>query len=143
MRLKTRIFGANILRDATGITISWICAAHCLAMPFVVSFLPLLGIYFLAHEGIEYVITALSIAVALVTLLPGYFKQHRKIRTLLLYASGICFVIFADVLFAENLRAKIIFVITGAVLVSAAHFINQRLCRNCRRCENAHHHSSE
>ncbi len=112
-------------------------------MPFVISFLPLLGISFLAHEGIEYVIIGISIVVALLTLLPAYFKQHRKIRTLLLFVSGICFVIFADLLFEESVTGKIIFVLIGASLVTSAHFINRRLCRNCKNCDEAHFHSLE
>ncbi len=143
MRLKSRTTGADNFWDKTGITVSWVCAAHCLAMPFIISFLPLLGISFLAHEGIEYVIIGFSIVVALITLLPAYFRQHRKIRTLLLYVSGICFVIFADMLFEESLSAKIIFVLIGAGLVSSAHFINRILCRNCRVCETGHRRLSQ
>ncbi|MDQ3129266.1 MAG: MerC domain-containing protein [Acidobacteriota bacterium] len=143
MRLKSRTINSNNLWDKTGITISWVCAAHCLAMPFIISFLPLLGISFLAHEGIEYVIIGFSIVIALITLLPAYFQQHRKIRTLLLYTSGICFVIFADMLFEESLSAKIIFVLIGACLVSSAHFINRKLCRNCEVCETGHRRLSQ
>jgi len=142
MQLKFQTLKSNGFLDKTGATISWVCAVHCLAMPFVISFLPLLGIAFLAHEGIEYIIIGISIVIALVSLLPAYFKQHRKIRTLLLYVSGICFVIFADILFEESLSAKIIFVLIGASLVSSAHFINRRLCRNCKNCEEVHRHSS-
>lgn len=140
MRLKSRTINSDNLWDKTGITISWVCAVHCLAMPFIISFLPLLGISFLAHEGIEYVIIGFSIVIALVTLLPAYFRQHRKIRTLLLYTSGICFVVFADMLFEESFSAKIIFVLIGACLVSSAHFINRKLCRSCKVCETGHRH---
>ena len=143
MRLNFQTIGSSDFRDKTGIAVSWLCAVHCLAMPFIISFLPLLGISFLAHEGIEYIIIGISVAVALISLLPAYFKQHRKIRTLLLFVSGICFVIFADLLFEESLTGKVVFVLTGASLVTSAHFINRRLCRNCQNCEEIHYHSSE
>lgn len=143
MRLKFQTLNSNGFWDKTGATVSWVCAVHCLAMPFIISFLPLLGISFLAHEGIEYIIIGFSIVIALVSLLPAYFRQHRKIRTLLLFISGICFFIFADILFEESLTGKITFVLIGASLVTSAHFINRRLCRNCQNCEEVHRHSSE
>jgi uncharacterized membrane protein YuzA (DUF378 family) len=134
MRLNFQTFNSGGLLDSAGATISWVCAAHCLAMPFLVSFLPLLGVSFLASEGIEYVFIGLSVAIALMSLLPAYFRQHRKIRTLLLFVSGVCFIVFADLLFERNLFGKIIFVLVGAACVTSAHFINRRLCRNCRAC---------
>jgi len=134
MRLNFQTFNSDGLLDKTGATVSWICAAHCLAMPFLVSFLPLLGISFLAREGVEYVFIGFSVAIALTSLLPAYFKQHRKIRTLLLFVSGICFIAFADALFEDNFFGKVIFVLIGASCVTAAHFINRRLCRDCRAC---------
>lgn len=137
MRLNFQTFNSNGFWDKTGAAVSWLCAVHCLAMPFVVSFLPLLGISFLAHEGIEYVIIGISIVIALLSLLPAYFKQHRKIRTLLLFVSGICFIIFADRLFDESITGKVIFVVIGASLVTAAHFINRRMCRSCQNCADA------
>ncbi|MCY7346457.1 MAG: MerC domain-containing protein [Pyrinomonadaceae bacterium] len=143
MRLNFQTFNSNGFWDKTGAAVSWLCAVHCLAMPFIISFLPLLGFSFLAHEGIEYVIIGISVVVALLSLLPAYFKQHRKIRTLLLFVSGICFILFADRLFDESLSGKIIFVVIGASLVTSAHFINRRLCRNCQNCADAHCHSFE
>ena len=134
MRLDFQTFNSNGFWDKTGAAASWLCAIHCLAMPFIISFLPLLGISFLAHEGIEYVIIGISIVVALLSLLPAYFKQHRKIRTLFLFVSGICFIIFADRLFEEGFSGKIIFVLIGASLITSAHFINRRLCRSCQSC---------
>lgn len=148
MRLNFQLLNFQSLKpnsfwDKTGTTVSWLCAVHCLAMPFIISFLPLVGISFLAHEGIEYIIIGISVVIALISLLPAYFKQHRKIRTLLLFVSGICFIIFADILFKESLFGKITFVLIGASLVTSAHFINRVLCRNCQNCEEARCHSSE
>jgi len=134
MRFNFRTFNSNGFWDKTGATVSWLCAIHCLAMPFIISFLPLLGISFLAHEGIEYVIIGISIVIALLSLLPDYFKQHRKIRTLLLFVSGICCVAFAETLFESNLFGKMLFVLIGALCITSAHFINRRLCRSCRTC---------
>ncbi len=143
MRLNFQTLNSNGLLDKTGATVSWLCAAHCLMMPFIISFPPLFGISVLAHEGVEYIFIGLSVAVASVSLLPSYFKQHRKIRTLLLFISGICFVIFADLLFEESFFGKVIFVLIGAICVTSAHFINRQLCRNCQNCAGSQCNSSE
>jgi len=143
MRLNFQTFNSNGFWDKTGAAVSWLCAIHCLAMPFIISFLPLLGISFMAGEGVEYIIIGISIVIALLSLLPAYFKQHRKTRTLLLFVSGICFIIFADRLFEENLSGKIFFILIGASLVTSAHFINRRLCRNCQSCAAVYHRSFE
>jgi hypothetical protein len=135
MRLNFQFLNASDWLDKTGAGLSWLCAAHCLAMPFLVSFLPLLGISFLANAGVEYAFIGFSVAIALISLLPAYFKQHRRIRTLLLFISGICFIVFADILFEESFFGKIIFVSVGAICITAAHFINRRLCRNCLNCD--------
>lgn len=108
MRLNFQTPETNDWLDKTGAVLSWLCAAHCLAMPFLISFLPLLGISFLAGEGGEYIFIGLSVAVGLTTLLPAYFKQHRRVRTLLLFVSGICFIILADLLFEETAVGKMI-----------------------------------
>jgi hypothetical protein len=134
MRLNFKPFESTDFLDKTGVAVSWLCAVHCLAMPFLISFLPLIGISFLAGEGFEYIFIGISIVLAMLSLLPAYFKQHRKIRTLLLFASGICFVVLADAVFEDSLPGKILFVFVGAGCITAAHFINRRLCRNCQKC---------
>lgn len=142
MRLNFQPLNSDGLLDKTGAMVSWLCAVHCLMMPFVISFLPLVGISILAREGIEYIFIGLSVAVASLSLLPSYFKQHRKIRTLLLFVSGICLVILADLLFEESFPGKAIFVLSGAICITSAHFINRRLCRNCRSCAESRCNSS-
>jgi len=134
MRLNFQTLSSSDFLDKTGAAISWLCAVHCLAMPFLISFLPLFGISFLAGEEIEYVFIGFSFAVALTSLLPAYFRQHRKIRTLLLFITGICFVILADILFEESIAGKLLFVLAGAICITSAHFINRRLCRGCIKC---------
>jgi hypothetical protein len=128
--------------DKTGATVSWLCAVHCLAMPFVISFLPLVGLGFLVHEEIEYVFIGLSVVVALISLLPGFFRLHRNINTLLLFFTGISFVVSADKIFKENFVGKIIFVFIGAGFITAAHFLNRYLCKKCHDCGKIVCHSS-
>ena len=126
---------SNGFLDKTGAAASWICAVHCLATPFVVSFLPVFGLGFLADEKGEYIFLALSLALASVSLLPAFFKLHRKISILFLFVVGIFSVGAADALFEENFAGKIILVAAGAGLMTAAHLFNRRLCRACVKCD--------
>ncbi len=137
-----RALNSNGFLDKTGAAASWLCAVHCLVMPLIVSFLPLLGTSFLAGEGGEYVFIGFSVVIAALSLLPGYFKQHGKIRILILFASGIGFVIFADVLFEESIIGKTAFSLVGAICISFSHFLNRRLCLDCRKCAETCSHSS-
>lgn len=141
MRLNIKTINSNGFLDKAGTAVSWVCAIHCLAMPFVLSFLPLLGFSFLAHKGLEYGFIAVSITIASMSLLPGFFKFHRNINTLLLFITGIGFVVFSDPLFEESFVGKIIFVVIGAGFITIAHYLNRRLCRACNHCTETGGHS--
>lgn len=120
--------------DAAGATASWACAIHCLALPFLISLLPLIGLSFLLSETTERVFIGISIVLAVISLLPAYFREHGKLRSIFLAAAGIGLIILTHLLFEEDLTVKIIFLLTGAILISAAHFLNRRLCRACEVC---------
>lgn len=120
--------------DAAGATASWACAVHCLALPFLISLLPLIGLSFLLSETTERVFIGISIILALLSLLPAYFREHGKLRSIFLAAAGIGLIILTHLLFEEDLTLKFIFLLTGAILISAAHFLNRRLCRACEVC---------
>ncbi|HSK70185.1 MAG TPA: MerC domain-containing protein [Pyrinomonadaceae bacterium] len=134
MRLNIRSFNANGLGDRVGAALSWLCAVHCLLVPVFISFFPLLGLSFLASEGLEFIFIGLSVLIASITLLPAYFSRHRRIRVLLLFISGIGFILFSDIFFEENLAGKVIFVLAGAALITFSHFLNRRFCLECRNC---------
>jgi hypothetical protein len=140
MRFNLQIINSKGFLDKIGATVSWACAVHCLAMPFVISFLPLIGLGFLVHEEIEYVFIGLSVLVAAISLLPGFFRLHRNINTLLLFITGISFVASADKIFGDNLTGKMIFVFIGAGFITTAHFLNRYLCKKCENCEKAVRH---
>lgn len=129
------------LLDKTGAAVSWACAAHCLAAPLLVSFLPLFGLGFLAREETEYLFIGLSILLAAASLLPAFFRVHRNFKTLLFFAGGLGLIISADSLFDENSAGKLIFVICGAGFMTAAHLLNRYLCGKCRACAETVCHS--
>ncbi len=121
--------------DVTGTAVSWICMIHCVALPFFISLLPLVGLSFLLDERIEWMIIGVSVLVAALSLLPAYFRRHRKFRTLTLFASGIGLVVISHLAFEENLLLQIPFLLAGAGLITAAHLVNRHLCRTCGSCQ--------
>ena len=134
MDSNLRTFHSNGFWDKTGAAVSWVCAIHCLVLPFALSALPFLGLSFLLDERIEWLIIAFSVVVALVSLLPAYLHRHRQKNVLVSFCSGIGLIIAAHILFEENLVLKIPFILGGAFFVSAAHLINYRACRKCKKC---------
>lgn len=62
-------------RDLVGITASIGCAIHCAAMPFVIAYLPALGLSFLADEAFHKWMAAVCVLIAIVAFIPGIFKH--------------------------------------------------------------------
>lgn len=122
--------------DLTGTAVSWLCAIHCIALPFFISLLPFLGLSFLLDETVEWTIIGVSILVAALSLLPAYFRRHRKIRTIIFFVSGVGLIIATHLAFEENLLLQVPLLLAGAILITAAHLVNRRLCGNCARCAN-------
>lgn len=64
-------------RDSLGILASIGCAIHCAAMPFVVRFLPMLGLSFLADESFHQWMAVGCFFIALAAFVPGIFQHGR------------------------------------------------------------------
>ncbi|MEC8475479.1 MAG: MerC domain-containing protein [Planctomycetota bacterium] len=64
--------------DLLGVIASIACAIHCAAMPMVVSYLPLLGLEFLADESFHRWMAVICFVIALAAFIPGW-RKHRKL----------------------------------------------------------------
>ncbi len=128
--------------DGTGAVFSWICAVHCVAVPLIVSFLPFAWLSVLDNEIVEYVLVGTSLLIAAASLLPSYIRDHRKIRSIAIFAFGIGLIFLADRLFEENLAGKAVMLALGALTISLAHVLNRKLCRECTACSIHRPHSS-
>jgi len=64
-------------RDFLGITASLACAVHCAAMPFLIAYLPALGLSFLADESFHQWMSVACLLLALIAFIPGW-RKHRK-----------------------------------------------------------------
>lgn len=127
-------YTAGQLLDSAGVMVSWLCVLHCLALPFVLALLPLAGLSFLIDETVELAILGIAVCIAALSLVPAYFRQHGSLRAIALFAAGIGLFGISRSLFEDDLPMEIIFVLVGAVLITTAHLINRRLCKQCAEC---------
>lgn len=118
--------------DRIGITATSLCALHCILLPILLPMLPLVGLSFLADHAWEHVFLLITAALGTVALFSGFRRYHKRLYPLyLLYIGVALYWIKHD--FSEALEP--VFIIGGASLIIAAHFINIKLCNNCKQCE--------
>lgn len=130
---KKRGFAAKL--DGIGFTASTLCAVHCALMPFVITFLPFIGLEFLAEPWVEISITVFSIVIGISSLIPSYQKYHRNKKPLTILVIG--FVLIFGVHFFGFHELEPLFVPLGGLSIAAAHYINWKLSRSyhCHVCE--------
>lgn len=120
--------------DRIGATASWVCAVHCLILPLFVVSLPVIGLGFLLEEETERLFIGFSAAIAGLSLLPAYFREHRKIQPILFATGGIGLIALTHLLFEDRWLLKFAFLVIGALLLTSAHLLNRKLCRACTIC---------
>ena len=116
--------------DTLAVGISILCTIHCLAMPFLVVALPVLGGLYLAEEGFHLWMVYGILPISIYALLVGN-RKHENIQPVVLGFVGLSILVFAalaghDVLGEAGERA---ITVLGSIAVAAAHLWNQRLCR--------------
>jgi hypothetical protein len=124
-------FGQSSL-DVTGFWASAICAVHCVAVPILLSVSAYSGLVFLKHPTVEYSILTVSSLVGIGSLLPSYFRQHRKLKAILFLIAGLLLIGIGQR--AHGAVFEVLFTSIGAATVAVSHIINLRLCANCRKC---------
>lgn len=81
-------------RDWVGITASIGCAIHCAAMPFVIAYLPALGLSFLADEAFHKWMALVCFLIAIAAFVPG-LRKHGNWIPVSVGAFGLAFITFA------------------------------------------------
>ncbi|MBX9948563.1 MAG: MerC domain-containing protein [Candidatus Obscuribacterales bacterium] len=120
----------TLLLDNLGIFASTLCLIHCMAMPFIIAFLPFLGLQFLEGELAHRVIALFVFAFAIFAIGPGYMQHRRKqvlfatIFGLLLVAAAL---LVAGPIFGEQYELP--FITTGNLILVITHLRNRKLCQ--------------
>lgn len=77
--------------DWVGVIASIGCAVHCAAMPFVIAYLPALGLSFLADEAFHQWMAVGCFGIALAAFVPG-FRQHGRFTPVVIAAFGLAMI---------------------------------------------------
>ena len=104
---------------------------HCILLPVLLPTLPLLGISFLADHVWEHVFLVITAILGGIALLSGFKRYHRRLYPFYLLAIGVA-IYWQKHDFQPEVQPFII--VIGASLIAAAHWINLKLCNNCKQC---------
>lgn len=144
--IKTLKHNLVLKLDLIGFSASTICAIHCAAMPFIIVFLPLIGLQFIANPIVEYAFISSSIIIGSYTFKHGYLNHHRKIYPFAIFLIGITIILIGHFAFHDHSRSlnlsaeekhsyEIAFLLVapfGALLIGASHFLNRKLSKKCK-----------
>lgn len=116
--------------DTLGISASLACAIHCAVLPLFFTGLPLFGLEILHNKIFEYSMIAFAGIIGSYALYHGWKKHHHKILPLIIFLTGLTFLILKEAFIAEEL----LLLIPAAILIIGAHVLNFRYCRKANHC---------
>ena len=118
--------------DNLAISLSVLCALHCLLLPIVIIFLPAISATFVGSEHFHKTMLCFVIPSSVIALSLGC-KMHGKYHVYLYGLIGILTLLiaafFAHDYFGEN--GETFLTLLGAGIISYGHFRNQKLCAGC------------
>jgi phosphoglycerol transferase MdoB-like AlkP superfamily enzyme len=127
---------ARVLFDKVGITVTSLCAIHCIMLPVLLPILPLLGLTVNHNHAFERIVLLITMALGFITLFIGFHRYHRKLYPFYsLFLGG--FIYWQKDGWGPEYEHTILFI--GAALVVLAHILNMRLCNQCASCDTEHH----
>ncbi len=121
--------------DTIGACVSFACAIHCVAMPFLLTLLPLLGLGVLAHSVVDSALFTITIGLAAISLCWG-MRVHRRWQILSLLVAAL--ILFWMAGFSAHDTDEAILVGIGGVCLAVGHLLNRKLCRSCVHCSHQH-----
>ena len=118
----------HVIAHYIGLSASFLCLIHCLALPFVTPFLPLLAGH--NHWLVESIFILL-ITLSTLTIYRGY-RAHNDRRALI--TGIIAFVFLASSLLFPHNPMQITLSVAGSMMMMIAHVANYKLCRVTKPC---------
>ena len=133
----TKETGTSSWQDSLGIIASIGCAIHCAAMPFVIAYLPALGLSFLADEAFHKWMALVCFLIAIAAFVPG-IRKHGNWMPVSIAAFGLVFITFAAFGLAGECCASCSSTApTAEVSGSVATDTACAACENCDNCQSA------
>ena len=130
-KLNLLVPGNSTWRDWLGIVASVGCAIHCAAMPFVIAYLPALGLSFLADESFHRWMALTCFFIALIAFIPGLLKHGSWIPV----SAGVVGLVLITVA-AFGLTGDCCPSCVGETIISAGPETEPACCETkCEHCE--------
>ena len=126
--------------DKMGMSASLFCAIHCALMPIAIGVLPLFGLSLLGNHDIEDTVIVCAFLIASLSLLPSYFRVHRKMHAIVICVVGFALIIFGHSIEAGWAQAPM--AVVGGLSIALAHWVNRRECKKCPKCQKGCTHES-
>lgn len=129
--------------DKLGMTLSFLCAVHCLVMPILLPFIPLLAGSFLSCESLDSAMMYITLLIAAPTLFRGYLK-HRKFRVPAVFLLSLLFFAlrpetclhFHDGFHLHD-ALHFVFAALAGFSLAVGHWLNLKLCKSCLVCSDS------
>ncbi len=119
--------------DKAGMWLSYGCAVHCALMPFVIGYLAVNGMGWIAEESTEWTIIIASLSIGLFRLFWSYFKEHRQPEPVVFFLVGVSLIFIAKSVFFETPpQFEPVGMVAGGMMIGTAHFRNQSKCKCCQ-----------
>ena len=113
--------------DRFGMAASFLCAVHCALLPLALALLPALGLNVGEWIDFDQAFVVFATVLGVTTLTVGY-RRHRAFRAWLLLVPGLVLVwAGAFTLLHDHGLAHAVIMVTGGLLLAAAHLVNLRL----------------
>lgn len=117
-----------------GVTLSTLCAIHCLAMPVLFATLPVAGSALHDFHWVEFPLIGLGVAIALTGIVKNFRREMNVSAPAILLGLGIVVLTVSHFALGEHSNAWIGTTI-GALAIAASQLLNIRHARQCDRCE--------
>ena len=116
--------------DGIAISLSFLCALHCLFVPSFVILAPSFLSLAFDNEFIHYLILVLAVPISIFALSIGY-KTHKNLSMFLIGFLGLSILLFAlfygNSVFGETGEKGL--TLLGSIIVASAHFRNLKVCK--------------
>ncbi len=116
--------------DLAGFLVSMICALHCAAIPILTIFFSFSFLKALDSPAVDAAIVSMSFLLAILSLLPGYYRKHKDPAALYCVVGGFALIGLSFLELTIVLRT--LSAVAGASLVATAHYVNWILLRKHR-----------
>lgn len=133
---------SSVWRDWLGIAASIGCAIHCAAMPFVIAYLPALGLSFLADEAFHKWMALVCFLIAIVAFIPG-IRKHGNWIPVSIGAAGLALITFAAFGLAGECCSSCSALSTVPVEELSGSIAADTACSECADCDHCESPATE